>query len=147
MSDPWLADIRVGDEFRACLVENLGRAHIAQYAGASGDFNFVHVDEIYATAEAGRASVIAHGMLTMGLTSTFVTSVVGRGTVRYFGGRFLAPVEAGDTLRCLATVTEVVLEDGAVRSVSIEVETTSAADVVVFRGQASAKGNRESGTT
>jgi acyl dehydratase len=120
------------------LVENLGRAHIAQYAGASGDFNSVHIDEIYATAEAGRAGVIAHGMMTMGLTATFVTSLVGHGTLRSFGGRFLAPVEAGDTLHCLARVTEVALDEGSLRSLSINVETRSAADLVVFRGQASA---------
>jgi acyl dehydratase len=138
VSEQWWDNTKVGDEFSTYLVENLGRPHIAQYAGASGDFNSVHIDEIYATVDAGRAAVIAHGMLTMGLTSTFITSVVGHGTLRSFGGRFLAPVEAGDTLRCLARVTAVAPEEGAVRSVSIQVETRSAADVVVFRGQASA---------
>ncbi len=98
----WGDGVTVGHEFSVCVVEDLGRPHIAQYAGASGDFNSVHVDEEFARSEAGRAGVIAHGMLTMGLTGTFLASVVGHGTLRSFGGRFLAPVEPGDTLECVA---------------------------------------------
>ncbi|OHV64852.1 hypothetical protein BCD48_37015 [Pseudofrankia sp. BMG5.36] len=130
--------VSVGDEFRARLVENLSRAHIAQYAGASGDFNSVHVDEIFATLEAARPSVIAHGMLTMGLTATFVTSIVGHCALRSFGGRFLAPVRPGDTLECLATVCEVVTEDDGTRRVSLRLETRSATGVLLFAGEAEA---------
>lgn len=88
------------------LVESLSRAHIAQYAGASGDFNSVHVDEPFAHA-AGRPSVIAHGMLTMGLVGTFVRSLAGGGFVQSFGGRFLLPTSPGDTLDCTAVVDSV----------------------------------------
>ncbi len=140
--DVWGDGLSVGQEFGACLVEDLGRAHIAQYAGASGDFNSVHVDEAFATSEAGQPGVIAHGMLTMGLTATFLTSVVGHGTLRSFGGRFLAPVAPGDTLECVATVTEVVEEVGA-RRVSLRLETRTAAGAVVFRGEAVALGPAE----
>jgi acyl dehydratase len=129
------SDVTIGNEYSARLVECIGRAHIAQYAGASGDFNSVHVDEAYATHQAGRSSVIAHGMLTMGLTATFVTSIVGHGTLRSFGGRFLAPVEPGDTLDCVAKVTDVIVDDGGERRVSLHLETKNAAGVVVFRGE------------
>jgi acyl dehydratase len=137
--DVWGDGVAVGHEFSACVVEDLARAHIAQYAGASGDFNSVHVDEEFARSEAGRPGVIAHGMLTMGLTGTFLTSVVGHGTLRSFGGRFLAPVAPGDTLECVATVTEVAGEKGA-RRVSLCLETRTAAGAVVFRGEAVALG-------
>jgi acyl dehydratase len=130
---------RVGDEFTACVVENLERAHIAQYAGASGDFNAVHVDEVYAVSKAGRDSVIAHGMLTMGLTATFVASIVGHDSLRSFGGRFLAPVLPGDTLHCVATVTETAVEEPGVRSVSLHLETRTAAGTMVFSGDARAR--------
>jgi peroxisomal enoyl-CoA hydratase 2 len=140
--DMWVDDLGVGQEFDACLVEDLTRAHIAQYAGASGDFNSVHVDEEFARSEAGRPSVIAHGMLTMGLTGTFLASVVGSGTLRSFGGRFLAPVAPGDTLRCVVTVVDVV-EDGVQRTVSFHLETRTAAGAVVFRGEATAIGPAE----
>jgi acyl dehydratase len=134
-TDVWDSAVSVGTEFVACVVEDLGRAHIAQYAGASGDFNSVHVDEVFATSAAGRESVIAHGMLTMGLTATFLTSIVGHGTLRSFGGRFLAAVLPGDTLDCRATITDVLHEEGQNR-VSLHIETRTAAGSVVFVGDA-----------
>jgi acyl dehydratase len=134
-TDMWDPTVTVGAEFVACVVEDLGRAHIAQYAGASGDFNSVHVDEVFATSEAGRESVIAHGMLTMGLTATFLTSIVGHGTLRSFGGRFLAAVQPGDTLDCLATITDV-SQDGGRKRVSLHIETRTSAGSVVFVGDA-----------
>ena len=42
------------------------RVDLIKYAGASGDFNVIHWNERVAT-EVGLPSVIAHGMLTMGL--------------------------------------------------------------------------------
>ena len=48
-----------------------------QYAGASGDYNPVHTDEVFATQAAGFPSVFAHGMLTMGLTARALTEWVG----------------------------------------------------------------------
>jgi acyl dehydratase len=69
MSEFWYEGIAIGDTVTGCLVEDLSRLHIAQYAGASGDFNSVHVDERFAVEDAGRPSVIGHGMFTMGLTA------------------------------------------------------------------------------
>ena len=59
------------------MVEDLKRTQIVQYAGASGDYNPLHTDEIYATKIAGYPSVFAHGMLTMGLTGQAVAALVG----------------------------------------------------------------------
>ena len=56
------------DTHEAIVVEDLKRTQIVQYAGASGDFNPLHTDELFATAAAGNPSVFAHGMLTMGMT-------------------------------------------------------------------------------
>jgi acyl dehydratase len=141
VTDVWADGVAGGHTFSACLVEELGRPHIAQYAGASGDFNLVHVDEVFATTAAGRPGVIAHGMFTMGLTATFVTSIVGRGTLRSFGGRFLAPVEPGDALRCVAEVVGMV-EEGVTRRVSLRLETATSTGKVVFRGEAVANSGR-----
>jgi len=137
MGDVWAEGVTVGQRFHGCLVEDLTRAHIAQYAGASGDFNSVHVDEPFAI-EAGRSGVIAHGMLTMGLVGTFLYSVVGHGTLRSFGGRFLAPVMPGDTVRCVLTVKDV-QDEKHCRTVSLHVEATTAGGPV-FRGEAVAVG-------
>jgi len=79
-------------------VDDLTRTQIVQYAGASGDFNPIHTDEVYATRAARRESVIAHGMLTMGIVGRVLTTVVDEDSIRAFGGRFTAPVLPGDSL-------------------------------------------------
>jgi peroxisomal enoyl-CoA hydratase 2 len=122
---------------RILLVQDLKGSHIAQYAGASGDYNLVHVDEDFAITRAGYPSVIAHGMLTMGLTATFLTSIIDAGTLRKFGGRFLAPVLPGDSLRCVATVHRGRQANGVGKPVGISCETLRLGDgAAVFRGRA-----------
>ena len=58
------------------LTEDLTRTQIVQYAGASGDFNPLHTDEVYATKVAGYPSVFGHGMLTMALAGRLLTDWV-----------------------------------------------------------------------
>ena len=69
--------LKVGDTHSEQVVDNLTRTQIVQYAGASGDYNPIHTDEVYTTKVAGYPSVFAHGMLTMGLTGTMLTNYVG----------------------------------------------------------------------
>ena len=61
--------LKVGDTHKERLVEDLKRTQIVQYAGASGDYNPLHTDEVFTTKVAGYPSVFAHGMLTMGMTA------------------------------------------------------------------------------
>jgi MaoC like domain len=60
---------RVGESRQLLLVDDLTRTQLVQYAGASGDYNPLHTDEIYATRAAGYPTVFAHGMWTMGATA------------------------------------------------------------------------------
>src|SRR6185369_13003566 len=90
--------LKVGDTHSERVVENLSRTQIVQYAGASGDYNPLHTDEVFATQAAGYPSVFAHGMLTMGMTGKLVTDTVGDGRLRKYGGRFTSQVFPGDTL-------------------------------------------------
>jgi acyl dehydratase len=105
-----------------------------QYAGASGDYNPLHTDEIYATKIAGYPSVFAHGMLTMGLTGKMLTNYVGDGRLIKFGVRFTNQVWPGDTLDAKATVTAVA--DG---KIELEVVTTNQDGKEVVRGYAEAR--------
>lgn len=123
----------VGDVTEAVLVDDLKRTQIVQYAGASGDYNPLHTDEVYATAVAGYPSVFAHGMLTMGLTGRLVAELVGVEQLLRFGGRFSALVWPGDTLTVRATVDSV--DEG---EVSFALVTTNQDDLPVFRGYAAA---------
>src|SRR6476620_8157753 len=90
--------LKVGDTHKERVVENLSRTQIVQYAGASGDYNPLHTDEVYTTQVAGYPSVFAHGMLTMGLTSKALTDWVGDGRLLSYGVRFAKQVWPGDAL-------------------------------------------------
>ena len=132
------SSLRVGARHSAEVVNNLTRSQIVQYAGASGDFNPLHTDEVYATQVAGYPSVFAHGMLTMGMTGRMLTDYVGDGRLLHFGGRFTAQVWPGDTLTATATVTVIESRDG-IAVADFDVETRNQSDVTVFHGSATAR--------
>ena len=89
------SEVAVGQSFESTVVENLTRTQIVQYAGASGDYNPLHTDEVFATKVAGYPSVFAHGMLTMGMTAKLLTDRIGVDHLLAFGGRFIAARLAG----------------------------------------------------
>ena len=123
--------IEAGHTLEVVLVEDLKRTTIVQYAGASGDYNPLHSDEVFTTKVAGYPSVFAHGMLTMGMTGRLVTDLVGAANVTSFGGRFTSQVFPGDSLTGKLVVDSV--DDGVAR---MTVTTTNQHGVVVFSGQA-----------
>src|SRR5438046_2682154 len=96
--------LKVGDVHTARLVEDLKRTQIVQYAGASGDYNPLHTDEIFTTKVAGYPSVFAHGMLTMGMTGKMLTDYVGDARLTKYGVRFTSQVWPGDTLDSTAVI-------------------------------------------
>ena len=99
--------INVGDTHSEVVVEDLKRTQIVQYAGASGDYNPLHSDEIFTTKVVGYPSVFAHGMLSMGLTGKMLTNYVGDASLKKFGVRFTNQVWPGDTLTSKATVMSI----------------------------------------
>ena len=128
------SQLKVGDTHSARLVEDLKRTQIVQYAGASGDYNPLHTDEIFTTQIAGYPSVFAHGMLTMGMTGKMLTDYVGDARLTKYGVRFTSQVWPGDTLDATATVTEVA--DGVVK---LDVSTKNQDGVEVLSGYAEAR--------
>jgi acyl dehydratase len=128
------SDLSVGDTYSETLVEDLKRTQIVQYAGASGDYNPLHTDEIFTTKVAGYPTVFAHGMLTMGMTGRMLTNYVGDGRLTKFGVRFTNQVWPGDTLTSTATVDEVT--DGIVK---LSVETVNQDGTTVMSGYAEAR--------
>ncbi len=129
-----MADLNIGDTYTECLVEDLKRTQLVQYAGTSGDYNPLHTDEVFTVEVAKYPSVFAHGMLTMGMTGRMLTNYVGDGRLTKYGVRFTNQVWPGDTLNSTATVESV--EDGIV---NLNVETTNQDGVVVLSGYAAAR--------
>ena len=132
------SQLKVGDTYKERVVDNLTRTQIVQYAGASGDYNPIHTDEIFATKVAGCPSVFAHGMLSMGMTGKMLTNYVGDGRLTKYGVRFSRQVFPGDTLEAKATVEAIREEDGQF-FVDLTVETINQNDQVVVTGTASAR--------
>ena len=130
--------LKIGDTHTELLVEDLKRTQIVQYAGASGDYNPLHTDEIYAIKVAGYPSVFAHGMLTMGMTGRMLTNYVGDVRLAKFGVRFTSQVWPGDTLNATATVKSVIERDG-VKLVELDISTINQDGVQVLSGYAEAR--------
>lgn len=98
-------DIAVGDQ--ASFSKTVSESDIYQFAGITGDFNPMHVDQEYAkTTMFGER--IAHGMLTASFISTVLgMKLPGPNTIYLSQNvRFLAPVRIGDTLTVTAEAVE-----------------------------------------
>jgi acyl dehydratase len=126
-----------GDSRELLVCDEITRTQIIQYAGASGDFSELHTDEPRAIA-AGQPKLMAHGMLTMGLTAKMLTGWFGAVAVRSFTARFVAPVWAGDKLTATATVISVDSKGDGSHAALVFVETTNQLGEVVLRGHATA---------
>ncbi len=129
---------KVGDTYREQVVDNLPRTQIVQYAGASGDYNPIHTDEIWATQVAGYPTVFAHGMLTMGLTGKALTNFVGDGRLTNYGVRFVRQVWPGDTLTTAIEVTALRSEGGQ-NVADVAITTTNQNGEAVLTGSATAR--------
>ncbi|MGU3433442.1 fused (3R)-hydroxyacyl-ACP dehydratase subunits HadA/HadB [Actinomycetes bacterium M1A6_2h] len=84
-------DVSVGDELPSRTVE-LTRGDLVNYAGVAGDANPVHWSDAFAHM-IDLETVVAHGMLTMGVAAGYLTSWLGDpGAVRDYTVRFTSPV-------------------------------------------------------
>ena len=97
--------MKVGDE-KVLVKPPVERIQLVKYAGASGDFNRIHVEEEYARA-AGYKSVFAHGMLVMGFLGQLVSDWVGPARVAKINCRFKAITWPGDVITCHGRVAAV----------------------------------------
>jgi acyl dehydratase len=103
-------DVEVGTEIPA-QTYGVTRAHLVQYAGASGDFNIIHWNERFAKA-VGLPGVIAQGMFTMATAGRLLTDWTGDpAAVVEYSVRFssMVPVpddDTGTTLTVSGTVED-----------------------------------------
>jgi peroxisomal enoyl-CoA hydratase 2 len=86
--------------FAAVVYDPMTRTDIARYAGASGDFQRLHVDESFAQAN-GEPSVFAPGMLTAGRLNSALSGWFDPRLLRSLELRLVTRVWPGDRLHCL----------------------------------------------
>ena len=132
------SELKVGDVHDEVVVENLTRTQIIQYAGASGDYNPLHTDEVFTTKVAGYPTVFAHGMLSMGLTGTMLTNYAGDGRLTKYGVRYVSQVWPGDSLTATATV-EALREEEGQHLVDLAISTSNQDGTEVVKGSATAR--------
>ena len=104
---------RVGEEIAVSGWLEVTQARINQFADATGDHQWIHVDPARAAAELPSKSTIAHGFLTLSLLSTLI-----RDSIQFTGlrmainyglnrVRFVSPVPSGSRIRALITLQAV----------------------------------------
>ncbi len=112
-------DVEKGDEAPERSHE-LTRTDLVTYAGASGDFNPMHHDEVKAQ-EAGLPSVFGHGMFTAGMLASALTDYVGVGNLKTYRVRFTKQTWPGEVLTTKVRVASKYEEHGE-RLVDLECE-------------------------
>lgn len=133
---PKLSELNVGDEV-ATRNFHLTRDSLVRYAGASGDFNPIHYRDDIAAA-VGLPGVLAHGMLTMGLSIQPVVDWAGGSEhIVDYGVRFTRPVvvdpTTGADITVSAKVGEIDVEGSRVR---IDITTSYQEATVLGKAQA-----------
>jgi acyl dehydratase len=96
---------RIGEEIAVGDWLEISQARIDQFADATGDHQWIHVDPVRAASDSPFKTTIAHGFLTLSLLSTLMREAI------HFGGlrmainyglnrvRFVSPVPSGSRVR------------------------------------------------
>jgi acyl dehydratase len=122
---------RIGEEIAVSGWLEVTQARIDQFAEATGDHQWIHVDPVRAAAELPTKGTIAHGFLTLSLLSTLM-----RESIRFTGlrmainygfnrVRFVSPVPSGSRIRARVTLQAIEAVSGGFQvgwQVTIELE-------------------------
>src|SRR5512140_2171693 len=127
MRDPTHRTLSPGDTFEA--VREVDPYRPVYYAGASGDYNPIHIDRVVGRA-AGYRGVILQGMCTFSWLSEACAGYLGDAArLKRLRARFTKPVQVGDVIRfqgrCVAA-------SGA--RLRLELQATNQAGVEVLKG-------------
>ncbi|HEX9887952.1 MAG TPA: MaoC/PaaZ C-terminal domain-containing protein [Nitriliruptorales bacterium] len=128
-------DVDEGDQ-APVVSHELTRTDLVRYAGASGDYNPMHHDEVKAK-QAGLPSVFGHGMFSMGLVGRALTGYVGVGNLERFKVRFTKQTWPGNLLSTRIVVSGKRKEDGA-NLIDLDVELTNEDGATIVKGEATA---------
>jgi acyl dehydratase len=87
----------IGEKIEERTLPPVNRMRLIKYAGASGDFNPIHlIDD--AAEEVGLPGIIAHGMLTVAAMGLLFSPYLQYGYIKTFRSRFSGMVFLGDIL-------------------------------------------------
>jgi acyl dehydratase len=112
---------RIGEEIAVGDWFEVSQARIDQFAAATGDKQWIHVDPARAAAESPFKTTIAHGFLTLSLLSSLIREAMTfhglRMAINYGMNRmrFVAPVPAGSRIRARFMLLSVEDASGSVQ--------------------------------
>ena len=118
----------------AAFSRTVTETDIVMFAGLSGDYNPVHVDQEYAV-DSRFGKRIAHGLLTTSFLSRLLgMDLPGKGSVYLEQSlKFLKPVFIGDTITASAEILEIDQDQGILR---LETICRNQDNTVVLSGEA-----------
>ena len=94
------------NEIPVLTKEPITQVQLVKYAGASGDYNRIHIDKDFAV-NTPLKDVIAHGMLSMGFLAQYLDMLANNElNVKKFKVRFQAMVRVGDEITCEGEIIE-----------------------------------------
>jgi 3-hydroxybutyryl-CoA dehydratase len=132
----WLEDLAAGDHYETGRLV-VTDAHIVAFAGLSGDFFDVHMDDEFAKS-IGFPARVAHGLLGLALTD----GLKNRSAVRImaiaslgWNWRFRAPIFAGDRIGASVRVASVRLSSKAQGILVLAFAVTKQDGTVVQEGE------------
>jgi acyl dehydratase len=120
--------VKVGDELPPLVKPPVDRTQVARYAGASGDYNPLHVDE-HLARNAGFPSILAHGMVDW----------LRGARLRRYAARFVKIVWPGDVITCRGRVVDRRFEASGVYAIDIEVWAENQRGELVLKGLVTAQ--------
>ena len=131
----YFEDVKEGDT-APVRSHTLTRTDLALYAGASGDFNPMHHDEVKAQAS-GLPSVFGHGMFSMGFLAAAINDYVGVGNLASYSVRFVKQTWP-DNVLSTAIVVKAKRNEGGENLVDMEVSLNNQDGQPVVSGEATA---------
>jgi acyl dehydratase len=122
---------RIGEEIAVSNWLEVTQSRIQQFADATGDHQWIHLDVERAARESPYKTTIAHGFLTLSLVSALLRDAIRVGGLRLAVNcglnrvRFTSPVPAGSRVRARISPASVSDLDGSIQviwNVTIERE-------------------------
>lgn len=131
-------DLAVGGHFKTGRMV-VTETHIVNFAGISGDFFDVHMDDVFARSQ-GFPGRIAHGLLILclidGLKNRAEVQLQAIASLGWKDWNFKAPVVAGDSVQATITVSTMRITSNPDRGiVELGFEVRNQNDVIVQNGR------------
>lgn len=104
-------NIEIGTELEPINVKMIEHLDLVRYAGASGDFNPIHIDEQKARSY-GLNGTIAHGMYMMGQLSRICIKWAPQSSITNYNVKFKAMGIPGESLICKGKIKRKLEQDG-----------------------------------